>query len=181
MEQEGRAGHGLLRRGQPLRLRRHLVEAQPGDGGKLLRRVRRVLPRGEVRLIPAHAGDVPFAPCRPDGAEAGLLPVLALLPGGAGGVHQHPAAVGILQQDLLQQAFKISLPTFAAQIVKEASHAEIRPRLAAVDPTLQHLEAQNQALGHSVVVALPGLKLQVVQHGENPPPVQAFPGQPLQL
>ena len=30
MEQEGRAGYGLLRRGQPLRLRRHLVEAQPG-------------------------------------------------------------------------------------------------------------------------------------------------------
>ena len=36
-------------------------------------------------------------------------------------------------------------------------------------------------MGRLAVVPLPGLKLQVVQHGENPPVIQALPGQPLQL
>ena len=174
-------GGVFLRQGQLFRFRRNLVKTQSGNGRQMLRRVRRVLPGGNGFLAAADSGSFFGAPAGLDGTETGCFLGLALLPDGVGGQHQDPAMMGILQNESLQQRLKITRPAFFPQAVKECPDAEICRRAAAVEPALQYLSVKHNPLGRLAVVPLPGFKFQVVQHREDPPVVQSFPGQSLQL
>ena len=89
-------GGGFLRQGKLFRFRRDLVKMQSGNGCKLFRRVRRILPDGDYLLKSADTNGFFGTPAGLDGAETGCLLGLALLPDGVGGPHQNPAMMGIL-------------------------------------------------------------------------------------
>ena len=104
-------------------------------------------------------------------SEALCLRRLPLLSQGVRGREQHPAGMGILEQQRLQQRFKVALAELFPQRAEEAAHLQVGLRRAAIEPALHHLQSQNQPLGHAKV-PLARLEFQMIQRGLHLPVIQ---------
>ena len=73
--------------------------------------------------------------------------------------------MGVSQQQLPDQRFKVAVFHLLLQFYKQVAHFQIGFRFAAVEPALHHIEAENKTLGIAAKVPLPELELGVGHDG----------------
>ena len=175
--QQRHAADAVLLRGILLRLRAYVAELKPGQSRKGLRAVRARLPCLKRCLLRGDERALLAAPGGGYGLKLFRVALAPLLARRVGGDHDDLAAMGVLQQHRADELLKIALSHSGAQPVEEIADLHQRLGRAAVQPAVEHAEADAKALRIVAIVPLAHLKLQIRHRSLQLATVKAVFGQ----